>query len=131
MHGFKLFEGHISWATWPFLLTFIGWLPAIFSSRRFTDSVVYYSGQRITTTIFGLASVGLINCIILSLLLLPREKTPRHWPKRLGHALEWLLVPLISVFLSAMPALDAQTRLLFGRYMEFWVTAKTRKTPKN
>ena len=48
--------------------------------------------------------------------------------KRIILAIEWLLVPLIIVFLSALPALDAQTRLMFGRYMEFWVTDKKRRS---
>ena len=39
---------------------------------------------------------------------------------------EWLLVPVIAIFLGALPALDAQTRLLLGRYLEFQVTEKTR-----
>jgi hypothetical protein len=36
------------------------------------------------------------------------------------------LVPVILLFLSALPALDAQTRLMSGRYMEFWVSDKRR-----
>jgi hypothetical protein len=35
--------------------------------------------------------------------------------------------PKISIFLSAIPALDAQTRLMFGEYMEFRVTEKRGK----
>jgi len=126
-HGFKLFEGHVAWATWGFLLTFIGWLPAIFAGREFSNSVLYYSAPRITGTIFSLASLALVTTIVLSLALLPRKKIKFGILKRIGFALEWLLVPLIIVFLSAMPALDAQTRLAFGKHMEFWVTEKERK----
>ncbi|MBI3601719.1 MAG: hypothetical protein HY209_02335, partial [Candidatus Omnitrophica bacterium] len=45
---------------------------------------------------------------------------------KIGHALEWLMIPLILVFLGTLPALDAQTRLMFGRYLEFWVSDKGR-----
>ena len=48
------------------------------------------------------------------------------WLKQIGHMFEWLLVPLTAVVLSAVPALDAQTRLLLGRSLEFWVTEKRR-----
>lgn len=127
-HGVKLLEGHISWATWPFILTVIGWLPALFAEREFVNSIVYFSTARIRGTIFSLASIALLNCVLLSILLLPKRKTRYYFLKKTGHALEWLLIPFISVFLSAVPALDAQTRLMLGKYMEFWVSAKQRKS---
>lgn len=126
--GFKLFEGHISWTTWAFLLTIIGWLPAIFAGKEFTHSVFYYSIPRITGTIFHLATISLVTSIILSLLLLPKKKeTKNPIGRRIIFAFQWLLVPLTMIFLSALPALDAQTRLLLGKYMTFWVTEKGRK----
>ena len=125
--GFKLFEGHISWTTWAFLLTIIGWLPAIFATKDFSHSVFYYSAPRITGTIFRLASFSLITSIVLSLLLLPKSRVSHPVLKKIGFALQWLLIPLTIIFLSALPALDAQTRLMMGRYMTFWVTDKTRK----
>ena len=124
--AFKLFEGHISWATWAFLLTIIGWMPAIFAGREFSHSVFYYSAPRIAGTIFNLASFSLITSIVLSLLLLPKKKMKYDILKRIGFALQWMLVPLTMVFLSALPALDAQTRMVLGKYMTFWVTDKAR-----
>ncbi|MFC1479977.1 glycosyltransferase [Candidatus Omnitrophota bacterium] len=126
-YAFKLFEGHIAWSTWAFLLTFVGWLPAIFAGREFAHSVIYYSGPRILGTIFNLASFSLITSIVLSLLLLPARKESHPILKRIGFAFQWLLVPFTIVFLSAVPALDAQTRLMLGKYMTFWVTDKKRK----
>ncbi len=125
-HGFKLFEINIAWSTWPFLLTVIGWLPALFAGREFSNSIIYYSAPRITVTIFRLASLSLIITILLSFSLLPRYRVRYHWFKRVIHAAEWLFVPVIAVLFSGLPALDAQTRLMCGRYMEFWVTEKKR-----
>lgn len=125
--GYKLFEGHISWTTWAFLLTIIGWLPAIFAGKDYSHSVFYYSVPRITGTIFHLASFSLVTSIILSLCLLPKSRGKRSVLKRIGFAMQWLLVPFTIVFLSALPALDAQTRLMLGKYMTFWVTDKIKK----
>ena len=126
-HAFKLLEGHISWATWPFILSIIGWMPALFAEREFVNSIVYFSTARIRGTIFSLASIVLLNCVFLSVLLLPKQKMRFFSLKKLKLAAEWVLIPLISVFLSAIPALDAQTRLMLGKYMVFWVSEKNRK----
>ena len=125
--AFKLFEGHVGWATWAFLLTIIGWIPAVFAGREFSSSVLYYSAPRITATIFHLASVSLVTTIILSLLFLPRPPVKRPLLKSVGLTLEWLLVPLAVTCFSALPALDAQTRLMLGWPLDFWVTEKRRR----
>ena len=83
----------------------------------------------------NLVSAGLATTIFLivkssvqlplSKYLIDREKHKTHL-LLLGTALI-ITVPFIYVFLSALPALEAQTRLMFGKYMEFWVTEKKRK----
>ncbi len=124
--GFKLFEGHLSWATSGFILSLIGWLPVVFARREFAASVVYYNVPDIANTIFGLGFFAICITIILSLSLLPKTKTRHRWLLKVLHAFEWLMVPLILVLFSALPALHAQTRLMLGKYLEFWVTDKHR-----
>ncbi|MBD3380174.1 MAG: glycosyltransferase [Candidatus Omnitrophica bacterium] len=125
-YAFKLFEGHVSWTTWAFLLTIIGWLPAFFAGKDYSHTVFYYSAPRITGTIFNLASISLLTSIALSLCLLPPMKDKKNLFRRAGYALQWLLMPFTIIFFSALPALDAQTRLMLGKYMTFWVTEKGR-----
>lgn len=125
-HGFKLFEGQVTWAALPFLLTFVGWLPAISAGNEFSNTVLYYNASRFTQAIFGLSTIALLGTIIMSLWLLPKKKKRFSFFWTLVHGLEWFLVPFILVFLSAMPALDAQTRLMLNRRMEFWVSDKRR-----
>lgn len=126
-HGFKLFEGHVSWATLPLLLTVIGWIPAISADKEFSNTVLYYSAGRFTNAIFSLSTLALLGTIVMSIWLLPKKKKRFPFLWTLIHGLEWFLVPLILVFLSAIPALDAQTRLMLNKRMEFWVSEKRRR----
>ncbi|MSR77192.1 MAG: glycosyltransferase family 2 protein [Candidatus Omnitrophica bacterium] len=121
-HGVKLFEMHVAWATWAFLLSVIGWLPALFAGREFSHSVLYYSTPRITAIIFGFSTCALVVTIIMSLWLLPKREKRDSVFRRLGFALQWVFVPGIFTFLSTLPALEAQTRLMLGAYMEKWGT---------
>ena len=125
-HAFKLFGSHIAWATWPLLIGIIGWLPALVAGREFSSSVVYYSAPRIAAIIFRLASISLVTTVIVSACLLPQAPAKFPWLKKAGHMVEWCFVPVVAIFLSAVPALDAQTRLMTGRYLEFRVTEKRR-----
>ena len=128
--SFKLFEGHLSWATSGFILSIIGWLPVIFARQVFAASVVYYNVPNIANTIFTLGFFAVCISIVLSLSLLPKTKIRYRWLLKLGHAFEWLMVPFILVLFSALPALHAQTRLMLGKYLEFWVTDKHRAKPQ-
>ncbi len=128
-HAWKLFDDHVAWATWPFLLGVLGWLPALCAGREFSDSVAFYMAPRVTFAIFHLASIGFLTTSLLSLLLLPSPAVKRPWLRKTIHMAEWLLVPVITIFLSAVPALDAQTRLMLGKRLEFWVTDKQRRSP--
>jgi hypothetical protein len=125
-HAYKLLQTHVSWTTWPILLGIMSWLPVVFMHRGFTTSVVTYSEPRIMSTMFNLAFGGYLTYVLLSQLSLPRIEGKRRILKRIGHVFEWLLIPPISIIFGAIPALDAQTRLMLGKYMEFWVTEKKR-----
>lgn len=125
--SFEMLEGHYSWATTSFLLTFLGWLPLLLGSDLFRESVLAHNLPLFTRMLLTLGMGGMLISIPLALLTLPPRPKHIHWAKTSLMFFQWLLVPLVA-FLSALPAIHSQTRLLTKRYMgEFWVTEKMRK----
>lgn len=125
---FEMLEGHYSWATTSFLLTFLGWLPLLLGSEAFKESVLAHNLPFFTRTLMTLGMAGLLVSIPMSLLTLPPRPKRYHWSRTLLMFFQWFLVPIVA-FLSAIPAIDSQTRLLTKRYFgEFWVTEKMRKS---
>jgi hypothetical protein len=38
--------------------------------------------------------------------------------------IQWITMPVVSIVFGAIPGLDAQTRLLFAKYLEYRLTEK-------
>lgn len=124
----EMLEGHWSWATAPFILALLGWLPLIFGGAQFNESVIAHNLPFVTRYLMTLAMTGLIISVALSLILLPPRPAKHSRKKYIYMVLQWILVPIIAPTLGAMPAIDSQTRILTKRYFgEFWVTEKIRK----
>lgn len=125
-HAFNMIEKTHSSATNALIIFLLGWLPVNIGGGAFTQTVLSYNLPFITKTIMLLAMVGLISSAAISLVLLP-PRPPSFGPFRYAWmVLQWLLFPVNFILFGAIPALDAQTRLMLGRYMGFWVTPKSR-----
>ncbi len=118
-----LFENHYSWATSALFVTCVGWVPFLINSH-FPNTVIGHNLPSVTRLLLGLALVGMATSVIVSLLLLPPRPQHRHKLTYVAFILQWFLSPIASIFLSSFAAIDAQTRLMFGRYMEYQVTEK-------
>ncbi len=126
-HVFTMLEGFWSWATGSLLTFGLGWLPLILGGQQFNVSLLSYNLPRFTSIIMTLAMIGMIVSAVISLLLLPPR--PKHYGRLRSASmlLQWLFLPITLIFFGSLPALDSQTRLMFGQYLGFWVTEKGRK----
>jgi cellulose synthase/poly-beta-1,6-N-acetylglucosamine synthase-like glycosyltransferase len=120
--GLELFEGHISWAISSILIFLLGWMPIYIGGFEFSRSVISYSLTQIVSRIMIGAMLGVVASCYISLLLLPPKPPEYGRFKYVIFALSWLAFPFIMILFVSLPALDAQTRWMFGRYMGFWVT---------
>ena len=99
--------------------------------QDFQISMLSYNLPRFTSYIMTVAMIGMVVSAITSLLLLPpRPKGYGKW-KNISIVLQWLLLPLTLILFGSFPSLDAQTRLILGKHLGFWVTEKTRKSTNN
>lgn len=126
---FRLVEGHYTWATTAIVLAVGGWLPILFGPRAFTQSVVSENFFATTRTLLTIALVGLFVSVAISLLLLPPPPPNRRRLRdRVAMVFQWVLTPVATIVLGSLPAIEAQTRYLFGRYLGFFVTPKVRRS---
>jgi hypothetical protein len=121
-------EGMYTWATAPILIFILGWLPLYVASHggSISGSVLVQNAPFTLEWLMRLAMLGVLVSGIVSLTLLPHppaEKRHWHW---LGMIAQWILLPITFVVFGAFPAIDAQTRLMLGKYLGFNVTAKRR-----
>lgn len=122
-----LFDGFWSWSVAALLIFFLGWLPLMIGSQEFQVSLLSYNLPRLTSNIMTAAMIGMIISAITSFLLLPpRPKIYSRW-KSFSMILQWFLLPITLIVFGAFPAIDAQTRLLLGKHLGFWVTEKVQK----
>jgi len=128
-HTFNILDGFWSWATCALLIFFLGWLPLILGGERFNVTLLSYNLPRITANLMTIAMIGMVISAIISLLLLPpRPKNYSKW-RNLFMILQWLLLPITLIIFGTLPALEAQTRLILGKPLGFWVTEKVRLQP--
>ncbi|MDO8424489.1 MAG: glycosyltransferase family 2 protein [bacterium] len=125
-YPFLIIEGFWAWATNVLILLILGRLPGILGGQEFQSSVISYNLPQITGNLMTLALIGVLACVIVnSLLLTPRPSNVSRW-KSLSMLVQWALFPFILIIFGALPAIDAQTRLMLGKYMNFWPTEKGR-----
>jgi hypothetical protein len=120
---FNLWLEHINWAVAPFIIIFGAALPVAlnqtFAAGTFGQQLPVYTAWILT----GAMSSLLVLIFIEDQLAPPR---PSDWGIRmhLVSRLQWVFLPIVGVIFTNLPALDAQTRLLTGKYLEYRVTEK-------
>jgi len=128
--AYKLYqyvEGNFNWATASIIITLLGRLPLYLGGREFLDTVVAFNLPQTTKIFLNIALLFLIFSVYINLILLPPRPARYGRGRSIMMYLQWFLVPITSVVFGSLPAVEAQTRLMMGWYLEFWVTPKSRK----
>ncbi|HDQ22758.1 MAG TPA: glycosyltransferase family 2 protein [Candidatus Uhrbacteria bacterium] len=123
----NLAEGMYSWATAPLLLFVLGRLPLYVSGPDVKSTVIAQNAPYVLEFLMTIGMIGILVSAILSIRLLPPRPKQEPKYKWLIMFLQWILLPINIVVFGAIPAAEAQTRLMLGKYLGFFVTPKARK----
>lgn len=123
---FTEWEGKWSWCLVALIITVVGRLPLYVAPESMRQSALFFNAPHMLETLMNIALTGLFLSAILSFPLLPKRPAshPRH--RYLTMVVQWLLLPFTLLFVSAIPALDAATHMMLGRYLGFNISQKKR-----
>jgi len=119
----NLFGEHINWAIAPFVVMFGATVPLLINPA-FAETTLGQNLPLFASVMLTMALISLFVLVVVEHRIVPPR--PTHWGpvQRFVSYVQWLGLPFVGIFFSTLPALDAQTRLLTGRYLEYRVTEK-------
>lgn len=121
----RLLQDHILWPVNWFIIT-IGVSIVTLVNPVFKRTALGYMLPRISSGILTITILFLAVLLIIEFRQRPKKPDDVSRLKVLLSPLEFLLMPIAGFFFSALPSLDAHTRLMLGRYLEYRVTEKVK-----
>ena len=115
-------QSHFLWPVNWFLVT-IGLTVPTLLNPRFAKTTLAYTVPKISSAILTIALLFFIVVLFVDNVYKPAPKSKRVLKKLLA-PLEFVLLPIAGLIFSAIPGLDAHTRLMLGKYLEYKVTEK-------
>ena len=123
MRVLKVIEDHFLWPVNWFAITVSASLPPLLN-KNFNRTMLGKTLPQVTSMLLTFALLSMIVVIIIDALNRPPRPKEKTFLSILLQPLEFLLVPVIGLFFSALPGIDAHTRLMLGKYIEYKVTTK-------
>lgn len=124
---FLEWEGKWSWSLVALIITIIGRLPLWLADEEVRQTALFFNAPHMLEILMTISMFGLLLSATFSFPLLPKRPDSEPIHKYLTMIFQWLLLPVSLIFLSAIPAIDAVTHLMFGKYLGFNVSQKKRK----
>ncbi|OGE03359.1 hypothetical protein A3I53_01490 [Candidatus Curtissbacteria bacterium RIFCSPLOWO2_02_FULL_40_13b] len=120
---FKVLEDHFLWPVNWFAITLGATIPVILNPV-FAQTVM---GQNLPRVSFGILSacwIFLATILIIDFRQRPKREGEVSLIKKIMMPFEFVLMPVVTLIFSALPGIDAHTRLMLGKYLEYKVTEK-------
>lgn len=119
----KALEQHIFWPVHWWILTLGATIPPLINPA-FKFTALGHNLPKISGFILTISVVFLLSVIVVDYLLKPPRPDSvkkRQLPLTI---LQYFLMPVVSFFFGALPGMEAHTRLILGKRIEYRVTEK-------
>lgn len=124
----RLLQNHVGWATMPLVLLFSAYPPLFLNPQSFVANQLPHFSSGFQT----IAMVGLFASLLVSLKTLPPRPQRYRRHRTVWMVLQWIYFPITTVIFGSFAAINSQTRLLFGKYIEtFDTTEKAIKSDRS
>lgn len=120
---FKVIEDHFLWPVNWFAITISAILPPLLNDT-FSRTVLGKTLPQVTSFLLTLSLVSMVVIFIIDAINRPPRPNKFNPFSYIFQLLEFLLLPIVGFFFSALPGIDAHTRLMLGKYIEYKVTEK-------
>jgi len=117
-------EGMYSWAVAPLLILIVGRLPLWLASNEDKATAFFQNAPQMLENLMVIGMVGLIANSIMYTLMLPQKPRAYSWINYIVMIVQWVVFPITMIIFGSIPAIDAQTRLMLGKYLGFFITEK-------
>lgn len=116
-------SSHILWPVNWFIITIGLTIPSLINPR-FARTALGYTVPKLSSFVLTLSLGFLILMLIIDRYYKP--KRPKDFPlwRAVLVPFEFVLMPISGFLFGALPGLDAHTRLMLGKYIEYKVTEK-------
>lgn len=119
----RLVEDHFLWPVNWFMITIGVNIPTLINPR-FARTILGFTLPRLSSFILTVTLVFLVVILIVDARQRPkRPANVKRWRAWLL-PFEFFLMPIAGFIFAALPGLDAHTRLMLGKYIEYRVTEK-------
>lgn len=119
----KTIEDHFLWPVNWFAVTTAAILPPLLNAE-FNRTALGNKLPQVTSMLLTLSLISMFVIFIIDAINRPPRPHKYNPFSYIFQPLEFLLLPVIGFFFAALPGLDAHTRLMLGKYIEYRVTEK-------
>ena len=120
---FHTIEDHFLWPVNWFAITVSAFFPPLLN-QQFGRTILGKTLPQVTSTLLTISLISMLVVFVVDAINRPPAPNKRSLIGYAIQPLEFLLLPVIGFFFSALPGIDAHTRLMLGKYLEYRVTEK-------